>query len=98
MKNTKIVATLFVALIVGSVVGVTVSNDSQPSHGVGLTVAAEKDLKALEKKSDLIVAAHVDGNYEITKMLEDKQNDVYQINRVYIATIKNSFKDGSSPE
>ncbi|WP_079478532.1 hypothetical protein [Halobacillus salinus] len=91
MKLKGIVALL--TILVGITVGSTFLPDvEKATSGAGLQVEAEETLEALEENSDFVLQATVDGNYETRKIIEDKEHDVYQVRRLYTATIHKSIK------
>ncbi|TGB01459.1 hypothetical protein [Halobacillus salinus] len=89
MKLKGIVALL--TILVGITVGSTFLQEKATS-GAGLQVEAEEKLETLKENSDFVLEATVDGNYETRKIIEDKEHDVYQIRRLYTATIHKSIK------
>lgn len=90
----KIITTICLAVILGTVIGVSLPKDEESAEGVGLAIPAKEDLKELKGSSDLVLKATIDGKFETTKELEDEEHDVYLIDRVYTATVNQSFKDG----
>jgi len=86
---------LFVSILLATVLfGCQLDTDtkSETDKGVALTVSSKNSLKELRENSDIIVQATVDDNYDISKSVADAENNVYQIDRVYGATIDNELK------
>ena len=91
LKVMAVVCLLALLIVPGRV---AVSDDNETSQGgAGLTVGAEENLRALEKNADTIIHAEVNGNYKTKKEVADAEHDVYQIDRVYTATVVDSFKE-----
>ncbi len=100
MKKEEVIAILTLALIIGSIIGVTYYNNNnsqtaQPSHGVGLKIPGEKDFRSLKENSDLIIKGTVDENYDTDMVIEDKEFNTYLVRRIYSVTVSNSFKDSN---
>ncbi|MFZ3579946.1 hypothetical protein [Virgibacillus sp. DJP39] len=68
------------------------SDDSAADSSIGLSIPGEKNFKALKKNAEFIIHARVNGDYDTEKLVEDAEDNIYKINRVYTATVNNSFK------
>ena len=91
LKVMAVVCLLALLIVPGRV---AVSDDNETSQGgAGLVVGAEENLQALEKNADTIIHAEVNGNYQMKKEVSDVEHDVYQMDRVYTATVVDSFKE-----
>ncbi|MBA2176109.1 hypothetical protein H0266_14525 [Halobacillus locisalis] len=85
--------TIFSSILLGSVIAIMISSKGEDTKGVGLSVSAEKDLKALQENAELIIQGELDGDYEVKTQVADREHDVYQIDRVYTVTVNKSLKN-----
>ena len=88
----KVIVTIFASILLVTFIALMMSGESETTKGVGLSVAAEKDLKTLKENAQLIIQGELDEGYEIETQVADYENDVYQIDRVYTVTVHQSLK------